>query len=300
MYTIKGAAERVGISPSTLRAWERRYGVVTPDRTEAGYRVYSEEDVRALARMARLVEAGRPPSLAAQESQRQASLSTPAAEAPSTEARASELGPTPDGEALLEALLEAAAVLDADRLEVILDQMVARGSFESVVDQSLIPALDALGAAWEAGRVSVAGEHLVSNAVLRRLAAAYEAASRLAAGPRVLLGMPPGGRHELGLFAFAVAARRHGLVTDYLGADLPVPDWVTAVEAQDVAAVVLAIPTGADVAPTAAVIAALRECRPHLLIAVGGSQQDQAPEGVVRLGHRIGAAAETLAALTPR
>lgn len=296
MYTIKGAAERVGISASTLRAWERRYGVVTPDRTEAGYRVYSEDDVRALARMARLVEAGRPPSLAAQEAQRQGALSNPGSEGMRGDSLAPDADPAPD----VEALIEAAARLDADRLEVVLDQMVARGSFETVLDQSLIPALEALGAAWQAGRVSVAGEHLVSNAVMRRLAAAYEAASRLAAGPRVLLGMPPGGRHELGLFAFSVAARRHGLVTDYLGADLPVADWVTAVEAQDAAAVVLAIPTEADVAAAAAVVNALLECRPDLIVAVGGGHQEKAPDGVVRLGHRIGTAAQTLAALTRR
>jgi methanogenic corrinoid protein MtbC1 len=44
--------------------------------------------------------------------------------------------------------------------------------------------------------------------------------------PRVLLGLAPGARHEIGLFAFAVAVRRNGLATDYLGADLPVEDWV--------------------------------------------------------------------------
>lgn len=295
MYTIKGAAERVGISPSTLRAWERRYGVVSPDRTEAGYRVYSEDDVRALARMARLVDAGRPPSLAAQEAKRQAGPTA-----------GPETGPSdfPSGEidagSDVEALVQVAEALDADRLEVILDQMVARGSFEAVADRSLMPALAALGAGWESGRVSVAGEHLVSNAVMRRLSAAYEASSRLASGPRVLIGMPPGARHELGLFAFAVAARRQGLVTDYLGADLPVADWLTAVDAKDLAAVVLSIPTEADVAPTTAVIEALQRRRPDLIVAVGGGWQDEAPEGVRRLGHGIGSAAEALAAMTRR
>lgn len=293
MYTIKGAAERVGISPSTLRAWERRYGVVSPGRTEGGYRVYSEDDVRVLARMGRLVDSGRPPSLAAQEAMRQASLATLGSDPRPSESAIGEL----DAESDVEALVEVAESLDAGRLEVVLDQMVARGSFEAVVDQSLMPALGALGAAWESGRVSVAGEHLVSHAVMRRLAAAYEAASRLASGPRVLIGMPPGGRHELGLFAFAVAARRHGLVTDYLGADLPVADWLIAVDAHDVAAVVISVPIETDVAGTTEVIEALQERRPDLIVAVGGARQDEAPAGALRLGHHIGSAAEALAAL---
>lgn len=290
MYTIKGAAQQVGITPATLRAWERRYGVVTPARTDGGYRVYSEDDVRVLAAMARLVDEGRPPSLAAQEALRQRGRTTPPA-GPGIVDGAAVPVQQPDG------LVDAAAALDERRLSVVLDQMFARGSFEAVVDHSLIPALDALGEAWASGQVSVAGEHMVANAVMRRLAAGYEAASSLTGGSRVLLGMAPGSRHELGLFAFAVAARRQGLVTDYLGADLPMTDWLAAVDAPDVAAAVLAIPTSADVAAAAAVIGALREHRPDLLIAVGGGHQDEAPVGAVRLGHQIGSAASALAAI---
>jgi hypothetical protein len=58
MYTIKRAAELTGISVATLRAWERRYGVVSPQRSDGGYRLYGPEDVRALAIMNSLVNEG--------------------------------------------------------------------------------------------------------------------------------------------------------------------------------------------------------------------------------------------------
>ncbi|NUQ31912.1 MAG: MerR family transcriptional regulator, partial [Dermatophilaceae bacterium] len=58
MYTIKRAAELTGISVATLRAWERRYGVVSPKRSDGGYRLYGAEDVRALAIMNSLVNEG--------------------------------------------------------------------------------------------------------------------------------------------------------------------------------------------------------------------------------------------------
>ena len=58
MYTIKRAAEVTGISVATLRAWERRYGVVSPQRSDGGYRLYGPEDVRALAIMNSLVNEG--------------------------------------------------------------------------------------------------------------------------------------------------------------------------------------------------------------------------------------------------
>src|SRR3954449_5073905 len=58
MYTIKRAAELTGISVATLRAWERRYAVVSPQRSDGGYRLYGPEDVRALAIMNSLVNEG--------------------------------------------------------------------------------------------------------------------------------------------------------------------------------------------------------------------------------------------------
>lgn len=300
MYTIKRAADQLGISTATLRAWERRYEVVSPDRTEGGYRLYDEEQIRLLRRMVQLVEQGQSPALAAIEVLRQqrSRLVGPATRASPLAARdLSEVGD--EGVALkaaefAERLSIAAGALDAVALSTVLDEMFAMGSFENVLTGYLFPALDALGEAWASGRVTVAGEHLASHAVMRRLGMVYESAGNLGSGRRVLIGMGPRGRHELGLFAFAVAARRCGLAADYLGGDLPVSDWLSASADLEVSAVVLAIPTVADAAATAEVVAAVRENRPELLIAVGGGEQHRAPKGVLRLGHEVGAAAQIL------
>ena len=84
-----------------------------------------------------------------------------------------------------------------------------------------MPALGALGAAWRDGSVTVAGEHFVSGAVTRRLAASFDAAGRSATGPCVVVGLARGSRHELGVLAFATALRRAGLDVVYVGGDLP-------------------------------------------------------------------------------
>lgn len=76
MFTIKHAARRVGIPAATLRAWERRYGIVTPERTSGGYRVYTEADVRSVSTMKHLVDEGWPASLAAHEAQRRTRATT--------------------------------------------------------------------------------------------------------------------------------------------------------------------------------------------------------------------------------
>ncbi|GGU17602.1 MerR family transcriptional regulator [Nocardioides albus] len=295
MYTIKHAAQRVGITTATLRAWERRYGVITPHRSESGYRLYGDHDVAVLLSMKHLVDQGWSVGLAAAEALRldrdhpvqDKSLGTP------DDGRAT--NPIPD---LAGRLTAAASALDTTDLAGTLNQVFALGSFETVMTDHVFPALENLGDAWADGQVSVAGEHLASNAVMRRLAVAYEAASAHGHGPRVALGLAPHTRHEIGLLAFAVAARRRGMDTDYLGADLPLDDWLGVVDDPELAAVVLAIPTTADITATGAVISALCDRRPDLVVAVGGAQQDHAPERAIRLGHDITAGAKILAAST--
>src|SRR5215217_3820264 len=231
MYTIKRAAELTGISVATLRAWERRYGVVNPQRSDGGYRLYGPEDVRALAIMNSLVNEGWSAREAAAETLRRLSSRDTVAREPGPERRAyregrgARVAPLRPGARYqsedAEAFVRAAERLDSASATAVLDARFALGTFEHVIDDWLMPTLQLVGEEWAHGRLTVAGEHLVSYAVQRRLAAAYEAAAGRVDGPTLLIGLPPGARHELGLLAFAVAARRAGFATVYVGADLP-------------------------------------------------------------------------------
>ncbi|HEX5015905.1 MAG TPA: MerR family transcriptional regulator [Candidatus Limnocylindrales bacterium] len=280
MYTIKEAAARTGLSVPVLRAWERRYGVVSPTRTPGGYRVYDEAALARLRSMRRLIEDGWSASAAAAAvvASGPGQVATPPA-APG--------GVDRFGDARLsEQLVAAAAAIDSDEIEAVLDDMFATGSYERVVGDHLVPALRAVGDGWAEGRVAVAGEHVASSAVLRRLAAAFQAASAGPAGERpVLVGLPPGARHELGGLIFATAARRAGLPVVYLGADLPIGDWIAAVERTDARAVVIGAVMASDTAPARSVAAELAAVRPALTIAFGGPAAPEAgiPAGSIRL-----------------
>lgn len=282
MYTIKRAAELTNIGVATLRAWERRYGVVAPSRSEGRYRLYSDDDVRALSIMVSLVGDGWTASEAAAETLRRVNGGRVAGTA------ASGGGSAPVFASLdeLDALLAAAADLDAAAISAILDRALARDEFAVVAGQWLMPILTAVGGAWADGRVTAAGEHLISYAVQRRLAALYDAAARETSGPLVVLGLPPGSRHELGLLAFAVAARQGGLHTSYLGADLPLEDWVVAVSRGGARGAVLSVPRLADVVPAQSVVDRLAQTAPGVVVAVGGGYQDDVT-GAQRLGHDL-------------
>ncbi len=302
MYNIKEAATRTGVTVPVLRAWERRYGIVEPARTPGGYRLYDDSAIQRVRTMRRLVEDGWSPSSAAAAIMAGQVPPDATDKPPPEDSRA----PTAlDRGQFDERLVDAAAAMDGRAVEEVLDEMFATASFERVTEDHLVPALRALGAAWGDGRVSVAGEHLASNAVHRRLAAAFQAAGRLGAGERpVLVGMPPGARHELGAMMFAVAARRASLPVLYLGADLPIDDWLTAAEATHAPAAVIGAPTPADAPAAIAVADSLRRVRPGILVALGGSGivglDGSTSDGGLRLPQGIESAISALtAALGP-
>ena len=276
MYTIRQASTRTGVPVALLRAWERRYRIVEPMRTAAGYRLYDEPALQRLRTMRSLVDGGWSPSTAAAAilaGEVPEGAAGRSAREPAELASSSDDGSASADRATIEAFVDAAVALDSDRVEAVLDSMFDGGSFEGIADRRVLPALRALGDAWAAGRVGVAGEHAASHAVLRRLAAAFQAAGRPAVPDgSILVGLPRGSHHELGALAFAVAARRAGLPILYLGPDLPVADWVAAARATRARAAVIGATTEADVEPAVEAAKGLRASDADVILAIGGQR----------------------------
>src|SRR4051794_19679718 len=146
MYTIKQASRLTGVSESSLRAWERRYGVVVPRRTESGYRLYDEKSLADLAVMRRLVAEGWSPAAAAEAVRRGTAPTAP----PS---RAATSGAEPPAMVHMQRFLTSAARMDISGIEQSLDGGFALGSFEHVIDSWLFPTLQALGEGWARGEI---------------------------------------------------------------------------------------------------------------------------------------------------
>lgn len=303
MYTVKHASALTGVPVATLRMWERRYGVVAPERTESGYRLYDDVAIARLTAMRALVEAGWPPRRAAL----QVVSGTVAPRSGDQPAQAAADGERAHGGAAARAdladlaevadvdlLVDLAGAFDGEMLTRELDRVFHEHSVEELVDGWLMPALARLGDAWRSGQVSVAAEHFVSAGVHRQLAAALDAAAPRPDAPRVLVGLASGSRHELGVLAFAAVLARAGVNVGYVGGDVPPDSWVMAATTSSPAAVVLGVPNAEDVAPVRNVVAALHAVRPELPVFLGGGQQDRL-EGAVPLGHDLSAAAGRLA-----
>jgi DNA-binding transcriptional MerR regulator len=265
-----------------LRKWEQRYGVVAPQRSSGNYRLYDDEAVRRLSVMRSLVDNGWSAHEAARhvvDDAASAEAEIPRPEVLSSDARVNEL-------------VACAADFDAPRLETVLAEVFADDDVVSVVDEWLLPALVRLGKGWQRGEVTVAGEHFVSAALHRRIAHAFQALPPAPGdGPRVVVGLARGARHELGVLAFALVLRARGVPVTYLGADLPLEAWVSTVRLIGPSAVVLAAPTIEDLPAVRELAEALM---PLTTVLLGGAHQAEV-DGPQHLGHLAGAAAVALA-----
>jgi DNA-binding transcriptional MerR regulator len=228
-------ARRTGVAAELLRAWERRYGLLAPTRTPAGYRLYSAGDVRRVGRMRELLASG----LSAAEAAR-ATLDEPEAETAGVEP------------ALASASLRVAIErLDDAAAHLAFDRLLADFSLDTVLEGVLLPLLHELGEGWARGEVSVAQEHFASNLVRGRLLALARGWDR-GSGPRAVLACPPGERHDLGLLIFGLALREHGWRITFLGGDTPLDTIGETVRQLAPAALVFAVTDPALLDPVAA------------------------------------------------
>jgi methanogenic corrinoid protein MtbC1 len=295
MYTIKQASRSTGVAEATLRAWERRYGVVVPRRNESGYRLYDQEALAAVSTMRRLVGSGWSPREAARAIR---SGTVPVILETVDPPETSNGEKKPSAVTYMELFLSAAARMDTVGIEESLDRGFALGSFEHVVDSWLFPTLKALGEGWARGEIDVAGEHAASHAVHRRLSAAFEAAGSRSRGHTVVVGLPSGSQHDLGALAFATAIRRRGLDVLYLGANVPPSSWEAAVRSRSARAAVLSVVSPVDRPAAVAVVERLLTRDPVPLVCTGGASGADLAAGVRTLSYSIGAAAQELDELT--
>lgn len=198
------------MSPELLRAWEARYGLVSPERTPGGLRLYSEEDERCVRDMRSQIAAG----LSAAEAARVA-IRPP-------------VGPV-SAEPLLRHLDRALAALDEPAAQAALDNTFESLDLETALGQVILQFLRDLGERWAAAESSVGQEHFASNVIsgrLRALALARNWGDGV--GPRALLACPPGEQHELGLLCFGLLLRERGWRIAYFGAETPTADLAAA------------------------------------------------------------------------
>lgn len=231
---MKAASRLTGLSPDTLRAWERRYGAVQPKRDGNGRRVYDGAEVAKLRLLRQAVDLGQPINRAAR-------LSTPELEGLLREAREGE--PAQGLTDLVMRLLDAVANYRPDLCDEILGRAIAGLSPRDAVHFVLTPALVQAGSRWHAGEFSAGQEHLLTASVERLVMATLHTYQKAARGPGMVFGTLAGERHAMGSLLAAFLAGSQGVRCIYLGADLPPVELAQAAVRSGAAVVVLSLAT---------------------------------------------------------
>jgi DNA-binding transcriptional MerR regulator len=214
MVRIGELGRRVGVSEHVLRAWERRYGLLRPERSPGGYRLYSAADERRIRRMQAHLAAG----LSAAEAAR-AVLSEERAGLPQERTGSAGGGVADPAQDLADRLDR----LDEPGAQAALDRLFADFTTETVLRDTLLPYLHQLGDRWQRGQASIANEHFASNLLRGRLAGLARGWGD-GHGPCAILACPPGEQHEMGLLMFGIVLHRCGWRVEYLGASTPIAE----------------------------------------------------------------------------
>jgi DNA-binding transcriptional MerR regulator len=210
-YSIRDLEKLTGIKAHTLRIWEKRYKLLEPRRTETNIRIYSDEDLRRILNIAVLNRNGIKISRIAELTIAEIS------------ARISELARQYDTETLIESLMVSMIELNEKNFNKVLARSFQQMGFEETILNLVYPFLEKVGMLWQTGTINPAQEHFASNLIRQKLILAIDKLpdhSRVSA-KTMLLFLPEGEYHEIGLLFHYFLAKKNGHNVIYLGQSVP-------------------------------------------------------------------------------
>ncbi|MFP4064769.1 MAG: MerR family transcriptional regulator [Bacteroidales bacterium] len=214
-YSIKDLEKLSGIKAHTIRMWEKRFNIITPERTKTNIRCYNDDDLKKLLNISTLYNHGLRISKIAAMDRRE--INEKVAEM------------TQDGgshEDHINNLTVSMIDMNEATFEQILNNAILRLGFEKTVTEILYPFLDKVGVLWLAGTIHPAQEHFVSNLIRQKLIIAIDSQvhTKNDASKTFLLYLPEQELHELGLLFYNYLLRKGGYEVIYLGQSVPFND----------------------------------------------------------------------------
>ena len=213
-FTIKDLENISGIKAHTIRIWEQRYKFLKPSRTGTNIRYYSNDELKMVLNIALLNKYGFKISHIDKMAEREVKekiLSLTQMEA--------------QQERIVNELVQCMVDLDMEKLEEILDKYILSRGIEKAIIQIIFPYLEKIGILWVTNHINPAQEHFVSNIIRQKLIVGIESVSTsIKVNKTVLLFLPEGEYHELGMLFMYYLLKSRGVSTIYLGANVPLKD----------------------------------------------------------------------------
>lgn len=213
-FSIRDIENLTGIKAHTIRIWEQRYGILQPKRTPTNIRYYDALDLKVALRIALLNQYGYKISRIHRMSE--GDMNGLIQKINDSEFKL---------QLLVNELLEATLAIDIDHFEELLDMYLRKFGIEQTVEQLIFNFLEKIGIMWMTDRIFPAQEHLISNVIYRKVALAIEQLPKKQdASPTILLFLPEGEIHDIGLMYIHYMLRKNGKKSIYLGPNSPIAD----------------------------------------------------------------------------
>ena len=232
-YNLKAVVRETGLKPDTLRAWERRYGVPAPDRTNSGHRLYSQHDIDTLKWLLERQNEGMSISRAIELWNRLESEGSDPLQTTITPGAHRHVEPRPMVieqpalsnsdvvSGLRDAWVNACLAFDEFHAEQLLAQAFAVFPIEVVCLDLIQRGLAQIGDSWYRGKITVQQEHFASALALRRMEALLTSTPAPTRPGRIIVGCPPDEEHTFVPLMLSLLLRRRGWDVVYLGANVP-------------------------------------------------------------------------------
>lgn len=226
-FPIRAVAEITGVNAVTLRAWERRYGLIKPERTPKGHRLYNQGDIDKIEQIIDRLAQGM-------------TISQIARELHNIEASGSTASDSDTWSQYIERMISAIARFDEQKLDNVYNEAMSLYPVEVITTHLVLPLLEVLGSRWENNEGSVAEEHFFSVYLRNKLGARFHHQNLTNTGPKLIMACLPGEHHEFGILLFALIAHSKGYRIILLGANLPLGELKQVAIRTDSQAIVLA------------------------------------------------------------
>ena len=226
---IRTVANLTGINPVTLRAWERRYNLITPRRTPKGHRLYTEHDVELIKQVLELLDQG-------------ISISQvkPLLEQSPGQQHGTALAETGDvWKDYQQKMLSAVERFDEHVLDSTYNDALSLYPVDVVNQRLVSPLLRIIGEHWKERETGIAEEHFFSVYLRNKLGSRIHHLNQRSSGPLLLLACLPGEYHEIGLLLFALATVNFGYRVLVLGSNTPLDQLPKVLQQQSCTGIVL-------------------------------------------------------------
>lgn len=281
LLPVRLVLRRTGLSADVLRAWERRYGAVRPQRTPGGQRLYREEDVTRLEHLRRLTILGHSIGQVARLPDAEIETMLARASIPSSGRAEDDLAP----DVLRSTCLRAVERMDALLLDATLRRAAIALGPLGFAERVAGPLVTQVGEMWHRGALRVGQERLGSTTIRSVLSWLCHAAAPAAGSPSIVVATMPGQSHELGAMMAAAVASAEGHAVLYLGPDVPPVDIADVARSTRARNVAVSFVLPATVVEIERQVRELRELLgPQVTIFVGGSAAAEVRPRLEKLG----------------